>query len=84
MDEDFYVEMNGKSVVESDEEIRPPYNVMIQLYMFERTGFIINIKSTVKHSKQMNNKYFLHVQESVLQDSTDFVWIIHTNLFSTQ
>jgi hypothetical protein len=25
MDEDFYVEMKGESVFESDEEIRPPH-----------------------------------------------------------
>ena len=27
MDEDFYDEMNDESVVEKDEEIRPPHNV---------------------------------------------------------
>ena len=27
MDDNFYDEMNGESVFESDEEIRPPHNV---------------------------------------------------------
>ena len=37
MDEDFYDELSGESVGESDEEDRPVYNGVIQPYMFEPT-----------------------------------------------